>query len=64
MVLSCGKTSRASKKIIPIARDAGGYLICLNFNIPSISVEIFNQHSNKTYFIANNFDDFVNLWTE
>jgi hypothetical protein len=61
---AAGKPPGLLKQIIPIARDAGGYLICLNFNIPSISVEIFNQHSNKTYFIANNFDDFVNLWTE
>ena len=50
--------------MIPIARDAGGYLICLNFNTPTVDVEIFNPNSSKTDFVANNFDDFVNSWTE
>ncbi|WP_258306528.1 SMI1/KNR4 family protein [Pseudomonas prosekii] len=50
--------------MIPIARDASGYLICLNFNTPSVAVEIFDPNSSKTDFVANNFDDFVNSWTE
>ncbi|WP_149086343.1 SMI1/KNR4 family protein [Pseudomonas prosekii] len=52
------------KQMIPIARDASGYLICLNFNTPSVAVEIFDPNSSKTDFVANNFDDFVNSWTE
>ena len=35
------------KKKIHIARDARGYLICLNFNTPSVAIEIFDPNSRK-----------------
>lgn len=52
------------KGMIPVARDAGGFLICLNFKTESISVEIFDPNSNNIYFVANSFDEFVELWSE
>lgn len=59
-----GKPTGLPKGMVPIARDAGGYLVCLNFKTPSITVEIFDPNSSSIYFAANNFDDFVNLWSE
>lgn len=59
-----GKPPGLPKKMTPIARDADGYLICLNFNTPLVAVEVFDPNSSKTHFVAKNFDDFVNLWTE
>ncbi|MGE8097433.1 SMI1/KNR4 family protein [Pseudomonas fluorescens] len=50
--------------MFPIARDAGDYLICLDFNKPSIAVEIFDPSSGKTYFAASNFDKFIGSWSE
>ncbi|NAT25708.1 SMI1/KNR4 family protein [Pseudomonas syringae] len=59
-----GKPPNLPEGFVPIARDAGGYLICLNFKNPSPTVEIFDPNSNETFFIANNFDEFVNMWSE
>ncbi|MBP5954591.1 SMI1/KNR4 family protein [Pseudomonas anatoliensis] len=59
-----GKPLGIPKQMIPIARDAGGYLVCLNFNTSSVAVEIFDPNSSKVNFVANNFSDFVNLWSE
>lgn len=59
-----GKPPNLPKDFVPIARDAGSYLICLNFKNPSVSVEIFDPNSNETFFVADNFDDFVNMWSE
>jgi hypothetical protein len=59
-----GKPPGLPKGMVPIARDAGGYLVCLNFKTPSITVELFDPSSSSTYFVASNFDDFVNLWSE
>lgn len=52
------------KGMIPVARDAGGFLICLNFKTESTPVEIFDPNSNNIYFVANSFDEFVELWSE
>jgi len=49
---------------IPIARDAGDYLICLNFNNNPASVEIYDPSSERLFFVANSFDEFVSLWHE
>jgi hypothetical protein len=62
--LGAGKPPGLPDGMIPIARDAGSYLICLNFNTPTITVEIFDPNSRKTYFIANDFYDFVSSWSE
>ncbi|WP_241173212.1 SMI1/KNR4 family protein [Pseudomonas chlororaphis] len=59
-----GKPLGLPDGMIPIARDAGGYLVCLNFKTPSISVEVFDPNSSSTYFVASNFDDFVRAWSE
>ncbi|WP_080932047.1 SMI1/KNR4 family protein [Pseudomonas fluorescens] len=62
--LGAGRPLGLPKGMVPIARDAGGYLVCLNFKTFSITVEIFDTNSRNVYFIANSFDDFVNLWSE
>ncbi|MGY2293748.1 SMI1/KNR4 family protein [Pseudomonas sp. SDO528_S397] len=62
--LGLGGPPGLPKGRVPIARDAGGYLICLNFNTVSVSVEIFVPDSERTYFVANSFDEFVKLWYE
>jgi hypothetical protein len=62
--LGAGKPPGLPKEMVPIARDADGYLVCLNFKTSSITVEIFDPNSSSTYFVASNFDDFVNLWSE
>lgn len=62
--LGAGKPPGLPNGMVPIARDAGGYLICLNFKTSSTTVEIFDPNSGRTYFVASNFDDFVNLWSE
>ncbi|MGF6109080.1 SMI1/KNR4 family protein [Pseudomonas frederiksbergensis] len=49
---------------VAIARDAGDYLICLNFNTRSTTVEMFDPESGSTGFVANSFNDFVGLWRE
>lgn len=59
-----GKPPGLPNGLVPIARDAGGYLVCLNFNTPSITVEIFDPNSSKIHLVANNFDDFIGLWSE
>ncbi|PXX33722.1 SMI1/KNR4 family protein [Undibacterium pigrum] len=52
------------ERYIPIARDAGDYLICLNFNISPPAVEIFDPASHQFNFIAHSFSQFVSLWHE
>lgn len=49
-------------KFIPIARDAGDYLICLDFKKTPASVEIFDPNSYRSSFVASSFDKFVSLW--
>lgn len=53
-----------SDGMVPIARDTGGHLVCLNFKVPSIAVEIFDPDSGSVHFVTNDFDAFVNLWSE
>lgn len=62
--LGAGTPPGLPNGMVPIARDAGGYLVCLNFKVPSIAVEIFDPSSGSTYFVASDFDEFVNLWSE
>jgi hypothetical protein len=59
-----GGTAGLPAGIVPIARDAGDYLVCFNFNRPSITVEIFDPNSSSLYFVANSFEEFAGLWTE
>ncbi|WP_246883461.1 SMI1/KNR4 family protein [Pseudomonas protegens] len=47
---------------LPIARDAGGLLICLDFNSPAVAVEIFDPESASRYPVAADFKAFVELW--
>ncbi|WP_347900728.1 SMI1/KNR4 family protein [Pseudomonas purpurea] len=49
-------------RLVPIARDAGGCLICLNFDVHPVAVEAFDPGSKSSCFIASHFDDFVGLW--
>ncbi|MES2673132.1 MAG: SMI1/KNR4 family protein [Pseudomonadota bacterium] len=49
---------------IPIARDAGGYLICIDVNKSPASVEIFNPNSHQSTLVAKSFDEFVRMWHE
>jgi SMI1-KNR4 cell-wall len=53
-----------SSGYIPIARDAGDFLICLNFNKTPASVEIIDPTTHKSSLIADSFDQFVSLWHE
>ncbi|WP_369003486.1 MULTISPECIES: hypothetical protein [Pseudomonas] len=46
--------------MIPVARDAGGFLICLNLKTDSIPVEIFVPNSNNIYFVANSLMTLLN----
>ncbi|UUT19627.1 MULTISPECIES: SMI1/KNR4 family protein [Pseudomonas] len=59
-----GGTAGLPTGIVPIARDAGDYLVCFNFNKPSITVEVFDPNSSSLYFVTNSFEEFVGLWTE
>ncbi|MFZ6707995.1 SMI1/KNR4 family protein [Undibacterium sp. TC9W] len=52
------------ERFIPIARDAGDYLICLNFNKSSPTVEVFDPASGQSFFVAHRFSEFVSLWHE
>ncbi|PUA42988.1 SMI1/KNR4 family protein [Pseudomonas protegens] len=47
---------------LPIARDAGGLLICLDFNSPGVAVEVFDPDSSRRYPVAPDFKAFVELW--
>ena len=48
----------------PIARDAGGWLICLDFNSPSVAVELFATDSQSSHWVAPYFEAFVQLWRD
>jgi hypothetical protein len=52
------------EKMIPIAREAGGQLICLDFRQGCDGVALFDGLSHDVYSIANTFDAFVQLWEE
>ncbi len=47
---------------LPIARDAGGLLICLDFNSPCVAVEVFDPDTGCRYPVAADFPAFVELW--
>lgn len=38
--LGAGKPPGRPQEMVPVAREAGGYLVCLNFKTSSIAVEI------------------------
>ncbi|MFZ6775944.1 SMI1/KNR4 family protein [Undibacterium sp. Ji83W] len=52
------------ERFIPIARDAGAYLICLNFDKSSPTVDIFDPASGQSLFVARSFSEFVSCWHE
>lgn len=52
------------KEIVPVARDAGDYLICLDFNHSPAHVVIFNPIEKNFLKVANSFEEFVGLWHE
>ena len=52
------------KTFIPIARDAGGYLICFDYTSFPPKVKLYDPDQQLTYFIAENFEKFVELWHE
>lgn len=49
---------------VPIARDAGGYIIYLNFQRQPASIELIDPNSRSIFHIANSFDEFITLWQE
>lgn len=49
---------------LPIARDAGGWLICLDFNSPSVAVALFDTDARRSHWVAAHFPGFVQLWRE
>lgn len=53
-----------TKGYVPIARDAGDFLICLNFNKVPASIEIIDPETNKLSPVADSFDQFVDMWHE
>ncbi|MPQ83112.1 SMI1/KNR4 family protein [Pseudomonas sp. MAFF 730085] len=59
-----GRPPNLPKSMIPIARDAGGVLICLNFETANVAVEVFDPTSKKSHTVSNNFDNFINSWRQ
>ncbi|WP_099236294.1 SMI1/KNR4 family protein [Pseudomonas sp. ICMP 460] len=59
-----GRPPKLPNGMIPIARDAGGVLICLNFETTNVAVEVFDPTSKKSHTASNDFDDFINSWQE
>ncbi|WP_178125939.1 SMI1/KNR4 family protein [Pseudomonas sp. Fl5BN2] len=59
---SAGRVPGLAKGCLPIARDAGGLLICLDFNSPNVAVEVFDPDSASRYPVAPDFKAFVELW--
>lgn len=51
-------------KIIPIARDAGDYLVCFDFNEATPCVVIFDPNSKIISHVADDFESFVRSWHE
>lgn len=49
---------------IPIARDAGDYLICLDFNLESVPVKLFVPGENLVFDVANSFELFISILEE
>lgn len=62
--LGAGKPPGLPQEMDPVAREAGGYLVCLNFKTSSIAVEIFDPSSGEAFFVASNFDEFVCSWSD
>ncbi|MDP1977641.1 SMI1/KNR4 family protein [Undibacterium sp.] len=56
--------SNLPERYIPIARDAGDYMICLNFNSSPPTVEILDPATHQLSLIAPSFSQFVRLWHE
>ncbi|MCO7580038.1 MULTISPECIES: SMI1/KNR4 family protein [Pseudomonas chlororaphis group] len=59
---SPGRVPGLAAGCLPIARDAGGLLICLDFNSPRVAVEVFDPESASRYPVAADFKAFVELW--
>ncbi|NMY69981.1 SMI1/KNR4 family protein [Pseudomonas sp. WS 5414] len=59
---SLGRVPGLAAGCLPIARDAGGLLICLDFNSPRVAVEVFDPESARRYPVAADFKAFVELW--
>ncbi|WP_426196327.1 SMI1/KNR4 family protein [Pseudomonas sp. NFXW11] len=59
---SAGRVPGLAAGCLAIARDAGGLLICLDFNSPSVAVEVFDPDSARRYPVAPDFQAFVELW--
>lgn len=47
------------KKLIPIGRDAGDYLICLDFNTQAPTVKLYIPNEKKLVDIADSFKEFI-----
>nr|BFD38958.1 hypothetical protein FFPRI1PSEUD_04570 [Pseudomonas sp. FFPRI_1] len=59
---SPGRVPGLAAGCLPIARDAGGLLICLDFNSLGVAVEIFDPESASRHPVAADFKAFVELW--
>ncbi len=59
---SPGRVPGLAAGCLAIARDAGGLLVCLDFNSPRVAVEIFDPDSANRYPVAADFQAFVELW--
>ncbi|MDD2893357.1 MAG: SMI1/KNR4 family protein [Halothiobacillaceae bacterium] len=59
-----GGLTNLPDRFVPIARDAGDYLICLDFNKSPASIVVFDPISQQSFFVANSFGEFVSLWHE
>jgi hypothetical protein len=59
---SPGRVPGLAAGCLPIARDAGGLLICLDFNSPGVAVEVFDPDSARRHPVAPDFKAFVELW--
>lgn len=56
------RVARLAPGLIPIARDAGDQLVCLNTTGAAITVALFAPDSGHTYPVAADFQQFVEQW--
>lgn len=50
--------------LVAVARDAGGYLVCLDFNSPDASIKLYIPNEKLLLNIADSFEGFVSILQE
>jgi hypothetical protein len=44
---------------VAIARDAGDFLVCLDFGGPDVSVKLYDPNKRLAFSVAENFSKFI-----